>query len=161
MGCLLDYLDWVPNDACLSGDVTRSFRIHDKSSLLVTLFVLGGQTKPAAYFQDQQMGSIQCCWYETTFILQFNQLTSKFARISIPYRFSRMWQKKTGYVSKRMFKIFLSHAMFFSLIFTRFCSFLKIFFSSLPSERIDIVIIPISHNECDRLFLEKEHSEML
>jgi len=32
-GCLLDCLDWVPNqgvciDACLSCDVTRSFRLH-------------------------------------------------------------------------------------------------------------------------------------
>jgi len=96
-----------------------------------------------------------------TFPLQFNQLTSKFARISSFYCFSRMWQKETGYVSKRMFKIFLSHAMFFSLIFTRFCGFLKIFFSSLPSEGIDIVIIPISYNECDRSFLKKEHSEII
>jgi len=34
MGYLLDCLDWVPNrgaciDAYLSGDVTRSFRLHD------------------------------------------------------------------------------------------------------------------------------------
>jgi len=33
-GCLLNCLDWIPNrgaciDACLSCDVTRSFRFHD------------------------------------------------------------------------------------------------------------------------------------
>jgi len=37
-GCLLDCLDWVPNrgaciDACLSYDVTRSFRNHDIKAL--------------------------------------------------------------------------------------------------------------------------------
>jgi len=37
-GCLLDCLDWDPNrgaciDACLSCDVTCSFRIHDIKAL--------------------------------------------------------------------------------------------------------------------------------
>jgi len=37
MDCSLDYLGWVPNrgaciDACLSGDVTRSFRLHETLS---------------------------------------------------------------------------------------------------------------------------------
>jgi len=41
-GYLLDCLDWVPNrdaciDACLSCDVTRSFRLHDIKALKLKL----------------------------------------------------------------------------------------------------------------------------